>query len=84
MARKDGENGATALLQYLKTKPANVNESQLMQKLYSKFQSLGNPEVTKDQVWKLEARERSEAERLGVEDFKFKTNAEMLAVIAGA
>lgn len=83
VARKDGENGATALLQYLKTKPANVNESQLMQKLHSKFQSLGNPEVTKDQIWNLEAREHSEAERLGVEDFKFKTNAEMLAVIAG-
>jgi hypothetical protein len=84
VARKDGENGATAILQYLKTKPANVNESQLMQKLHQKFQSLGNPEITKEQVWKLETRERSEARRLGVEDFKFKTNTEMLAVITGA
>ncbi len=84
VARKDGENGATALLQYLKGKTANVNEEQLNQQLQSKLQSLGRPVITKDQVWKLEAFERREAERLGLEDFKFKTNAEMLDIIGSA
>ena len=82
VARKDGENGATALLQYLKGKPANVEEAQLNQDLQSKLHSLGRPVITKDQVWKLEAFERREAERLSLEDFKFKTNAEMLDVIS--
>ena len=81
VARKDGENGASAVLEYLKTKPINVDESQLMQQLHQKFLSLSSPVITKEQVWKLESKERSEAERLGVEDFKFKTNAEMLEVI---
>jgi len=84
VARKDGENGATALLQYLKGKTANVNEEQLNQQLQSKLQSLGRPVITKDQVWNLEAFERREAERLGLEDFKFKTNAEMLDIIGSA
>jgi ferredoxin--NADP+ reductase len=81
VARKDGENGASAVLEYLKTKPINIDESQLMQQLHQKFLSLSSPVITKEQVWKLESKERSEAERLGVEDFKFKTNAEMLEVI---
>lgn len=84
VARKDGENGANAILEYLKTKPANVDEALLMQMLHQKFSSLGNPEITKEQVWKLESNERNVAERLGVEDFKYKTNAEMLEVISKA
>ena len=84
VARKDGENGATALLQYLKGKTANVNEAQLNQELQSKLQSLGRSVITKDQVWKLEAFERREAERLELEDFKLKTNAEMLDIIGSA
>jgi len=82
VARKDGENGANAIVEYLKTKLTNVDEAQLMQILHQKFNSLGNPEITKEQVWKLEERERNEAERLGVEDFKYKTNIEMLEVIS--
>jgi len=50
VARKDGENGATALLQYLKGKTANVNEEQLNQQLQSKLVSLARPVITKDQV----------------------------------
>jgi len=84
VARKDGENGATALLQYLKGKTTNVNEAQLNQELQSKLQSLGRSVITKDQVWKLEAFERREAERLELEDFKLKTNAEMLDIIGSA
>ena len=84
VARKDGENGANAILQYLKSKPTDVDEAQLMHKLEVKLKSLGNPEINKEQVWKLEAKEHSEAERLGLEDFKYKTNAEMLDIIADA
>lgn len=84
VARKDGENGANAILQYLKSKPTDVDEAQLMHKLEVKLKSLGNPEINKEQVWKLEAKEHSEAERLGLEDFKYETNAEMLDIIADA
>lgn len=81
VARKDGENGARALLQYLKTLPANVDETQVIERLEQKLAQSGKRLVWKEDVSRLEAFEQAEAKRLGLEDFKLETNEKMLAVI---
>lgn len=43
--------------------------------------SLGKPIVRKSDLPRLEAAEQAEARRLGVEEFKFATNEEMLRVM---
>ncbi len=75
VARKDGERGARAVLQYLETvhippEAANALKQRLAQ--------LGKPVVTKDDIARLEEAERAEAERQGLEEFKFAKNEEML------
>ena len=83
-ARKDGENGAQAVLQYLQTVPPLNNPEEVLTALRQHLQRLGKPIITKDD-WKcLEQVEREEATRLGLEEFKFKTNEEMLQAIQKA
>lgn len=81
VARKDGENGAQAVLEYLKT-------VQPVQDLAHVFFALGRNLaltekvlITKEELKRLEAAELKEKERLGLEDFKFSTNEEMFAAI---
>jgi ferredoxin--NADP+ reductase len=81
IARKDGENGARAVLQYLKTLPANLDETQVIERLEQKLADSGKRLVWKEDVARLEAAEQAQAQQLGLEDFKLKTNEEMLAVI---
>ncbi len=78
LARKDGENGARAMLQYLQTqKPANAQET-----LARLEQALAGKQVIhKEEVARLEAAELAEANRLGVEEYKLRSNEEMLAAI---
>jgi ferredoxin--NADP+ reductase len=74
-ARKDGTNASKAVWGYLQTKqPIEPNLKGIAEKL----KSLNKPVVTKDDVKKLEAVEAAEAQKRGVEDFKFDTNEEML------
>lgn len=74
-ARKDGTNASKAVWQYLQTKqPAQANVDALAEKM----KSLGKPVVMKDDVKKLEAVELAEAQKRGVEGFKFNNNDEML------
>jgi hypothetical protein len=74
-ARKDGTNASKAVWQYLQTKqPKEVN----MHAVLEKVRSLGKPIVMKDDVRKLEAAETAEAQKRGLEAFKFNSNEEML------
>ncbi|HSO12725.1 MAG TPA: FAD-dependent oxidoreductase [Anaerolineales bacterium] len=74
-ARKDGTNASKAVWQYLQTKqPMEVNMDAVLEKL----RSLGKPIVMKDDVKKLEAAETAEAQKRGLEAFKFNSNEEML------
>lgn len=74
-ARKDGTNAAKAVWQYLQTKqPIEVN----MDALFERMRGLGKPVVMKDDIRKLEAAEAAEAQKRGLEAFKFDTNEEML------
>lgn len=81
VARKDGENGARAILQYLQRIPPLENECQILENLVKRLQQAGQPVVTKEDVGRLEAIEQAEAQRLGLEEYKMKTNEEMLAAI---
>lgn len=84
VARKDGENGARVALQYLQTlAPASDPEA-----VVGRFQQLlgkvHGPVVRKEHIQQLEAVEAAEAQKQGLEAFKFATNEEMLAAVGMA
>lgn len=77
-ARKDGTNASRAVWQYLQTKqPLELN----LKMVAEKIKSLNKPVVTKEDIKKLETIEIAEAQKRGVEEFKFDTNDEMLQAI---
>ena len=77
-ARKDGTNASKAVWQYLQTKePMEPN----LKAVAEKIKSLNKPIVMKEDVKKLEAIEITEAQKRGMEEFKFDTNDDMLQAI---
>ncbi len=77
-ARKDGTNAAKAVWQYLTTRQlAEPN----VEAVAERVKKLGKPVVLKEGVKKLEAMELAEAQKLGLETFKFSSNDEMLQAI---
>jgi ferredoxin--NADP+ reductase len=78
-ARKDGTNGAQAVLQYLAQRPPLAGTD--LAGLRARLRQLPKPVVSKDDWARLEAVERDEAARRGLLEFKFGTNAEMLAAM---
>jgi ferredoxin--NADP+ reductase len=77
-ARKDGTNASKAVWQYLQNKqPVDPN----LKAVAEKIKSLNKLIVTKEDIKKLEAVEIAEAQKRGVEEFKFDTNEEMLQAI---
>jgi len=82
IARKDGVNGARAVLQYLQTlPPSGLPDTGALQ---SHLASLPTPLVRKEDLARLEAVEQLEAERRGLEEYKFASNEEMLAAMGVA
>jgi len=77
VARKDGENGAEAILQYLRTLPEHVHCEDVKAMLQRRLNLIHKPIVTKEDLARLEAAERLEKERRCLADFKFATNEEM-------
>jgi ferredoxin--NADP+ reductase len=77
-ARKDGINAARAVLQYLQTKQPGGAD---VQAAISKIKTAGAQVVTREDIKKLETVEAIEAQKRGLEEFKFATNEEMLAAI---
>ena len=75
VARKDGTNAAKAVWQYLQTKQT-VEPS--LETVSEKVKSLGKPVVLKDSLKRLDVAEQAEAQKRGLEAFKFDTNEEML------
>ena len=78
VARKDGTNAAKAVWQYLQTKPAAETN---LEAVAEKIKDLGKPVVLKDNLKKLEAVEQAEAQKRGLEVFKFDSNEEMLQAV---
>jgi ferredoxin--NADP+ reductase len=78
LARKDGINASKAVSRYLQTvQPMTPN----LEGVAEKLKSLPRPVITKAEIKKLEAIEEAEAQKRGLEEFKFTTNEEMLQAI---
>lgn len=78
VARKDGENGAKALLAYLETKQASGVSAETVRNAVYTNAPLA---VDKAAVQRLEADEVARAAADSVEEFKYSSNEEMLAAI---
>jgi len=75
LARKDGTNASKAVSKYLQTKqPLEPN----LEAVTARLKSLGKPVVMKEDVKRLDAIEVAEAQKLGVEEFKYNNNEDML------
>jgi ferredoxin--NADP+ reductase len=78
-ARKDGTHAARAVLAYLATKESN--SSLTVDVVNEKLKSLNKSIIMKADIKRLEAIEAEEAQKRGLEEFKFTSNDEMLKVI---
>jgi ferredoxin--NADP+ reductase len=74
-ARKDGTNASKAVWQYLQAKQPDASS---LEAITAKVKGLQKPAVTKDDIRRLETIEAEEAQKRGLEEFKFATNEEML------
>lgn len=75
-ARKDGENAAEAVWQYLQTLPPITFEVEaLVEQIRAQ---VGKPIVTRQDLERLEEAERQEAKKRGLPEFKFDSNQAML------
>jgi ferredoxin--NADP+ reductase len=81
LARKDGENGAEAVLEYLKSLQPPHDVEQLCAYLGRRLAVSEKIIVTKEDLIRLEAIEGAEREKQGLEDFKFSTNEEMFSAL---
>ena len=80
-ARKDGQCGAAAAIQYLDTLPEVRGIETMFAQVEAHLTALGKPVVTTALWRKLDAAEQAEAERQGVAYYKFPHNAAMLEVM---
>jgi hypothetical protein len=94
VARKDGERGAKAVIQYLQTLPPLESTAQPnpvgfrggvgavnLDALTRRLEQSGKPVVTKADVKRLEEVEHAEAKERGLEEFKYASNQEMLEAL---
>ncbi|MDR3575668.1 MAG: FAD-dependent oxidoreductase [Anaerolineaceae bacterium] len=79
LARKDGTNGAKAVLQYLAEQPEL--EKLPLKNITDRLERLKKPIVSRSGLYRLESIEQDQARRFGVQDFKYATNQEMLEAI---
>lgn len=83
LARRDGENGARAMMAYLKARPAANDEGSAIERLKQRLARNGKRLIFKEDVACLEAVEDGEKRKLGCDDYKLETNEAMLAVVGG-
>jgi hypothetical protein len=69
------------MLQYLKTLPANVDETKVIERLEEKLAQSGKRLIWKEDVARLEAAEQAKAQELSLDEYKLDTNEDMLSVI---
>jgi len=77
-ARKDGTNASKAVMQYLQT---NGQTEPNVEAVLEKLKGLGKSIVMKEDIKKLEAAEIAEAQKRGLEEFKYDNNDEMLKIM---
>lgn len=76
LARRDGTMGAKAILQYLQDHPQG--SAKALENLESQLFQLPHPVVPRSALAALESAEKERAAALGVEEFKFVSNTDML------
>jgi len=81
VARRDGERGAEAVLQYLQTQPPMRDLENVVEKFEQRLVETHERVVDKVHLEKLEIAEMAEMEKRGLEDFKFATNDEMFTAM---
>jgi ferredoxin--NADP+ reductase len=81
VARRDGERAAEALLAYLQTQPAMRDLDNVVDKFEQRLAETHERVVDKVHLATLEQAEKAEAQRLGLEEFKFATNDEMFTAM---
>ncbi len=84
LARKDGERGARAVAAYLQTQPVQTDTAGVLARLQKRLEAIPHRVIVKEDVYRLAEIEAAEAARLGLEDFKFCSNEDMLAAIEQA
>jgi ferredoxin--NADP+ reductase len=78
VARKDGENAAQAMLQYLQTRTPLSDLDQVYARFTGWLQATVPQLVTRQKLAGLQAAEQVEIQARSLEDYKFATNEEML------
>lgn len=81
VARKDGESGALAVLQFLEQETLPIDTEPVLDSFQRHIQRLSHPVVNKYTWQKLEEIEQKIAEEKGIELFKFDSNEEMLQAL---
>jgi ferredoxin--NADP+ reductase len=81
VARKDGENGARAVLQYLHTQPSLLDPAAILTEFREKLIKLNKPVVYKADLKILVEAQALEAEKSGLPAYKYATNDEMLEIM---
>ena len=81
IARRDGTNGAYAIMNYLKTHQPTTNENPY-NSIIEKCKRNGSKPVLKAQLDQIKSAEEIRKLELGTEEFSFKTNEEMLDTIS--
>jgi ferredoxin--NADP+ reductase len=81
VARKDGENGARVVLEFLQSAPKLLDPGTLLDEFTAKLNKLNKPIIRKSDLQKLVEAEANEAVILGLPEFKYATNDEMLAAM---
>ncbi len=81
VARKDGENGAKAVLAYLQDQPLLVDPAAVLEEFKAKLVKLDKPIVQKPDLKKLVEAQVEEAGRSSLPEYKYATNDEMLEIM---
>jgi ferredoxin--NADP+ reductase len=83
VARKDGENGARVVQQYLAQHPdlSDTAKEKTLLQLKQHLHLMPKPIITQAELKRLEEVELSTIQSENLEDFKFSTNEEMFAVM---
>jgi ferredoxin--NADP+ reductase len=81
VARRDGEMAADAVLQFLQARAPMPDLDNVVDKFEERLLETHQRVVNKMRLEKLEQAEQAEAQKLGVEEFKFATNDEMFTAM---
>ncbi len=80
-ARRDGENAAEAILSFMQTQAPMRDLENVVDKFSQRLEQTHQRIVDKIHLEKLEQAEQAEAQKRGLEEFKFPTNEEMFTAM---